>query len=236
VDDLLLLFQPDGPLFTGRVLYNDAKSGERGALTLSTFEKVSFSLVFARLAAEVSVFVEKEEKIGVTVRRTDLNQPAVRLDEETIFLLHADPVAVIRSLRPAPSKIFVRRADPALLSPLRIGFDALAATFGDEVFIRRRGDQVECPCCGLWANIGVSTPDPRLTASLCRSMACGAKLPITLRSDRWASIETSSLLANPDRERFFFPREWNTHGPWITREDLEMKHRDWTTIKKEFVA
>jgi hypothetical protein len=144
-------------------------------------------------------------------------------------------VSFDRSPRKNKAQIFVRRADPASLSPLRIGFDALAATFGDEVFIRRRGDQVECPCCGLWADIHIYALKPH-RVSACRSMACGVKLPIALRSDRWASIETSSLLANPDRERFFFPREWNTHGPWITREDLEMKHRDWTTIKKEFVA
>lgn len=235
MDDLMLLFQPDGPLFTGRVLYNDAKSGERGAIALSTFEKASFSLMLARLAEQVSVFVGRDEKIGVTLRRTDLTQPATRLDEETIFLLHADPVTVIRSLRPAPTKIFVRRTDPASLSPLRIGFDALAATFGDEVFIRRRGDQVECPCCGLWADMHADTLAPR-RVSACRSMACGVKLPITLRSDRWVSLETSSLLASPGRERFFFPREWNTYGPWITREDLETKCRDWTTIKKEFLT
>ncbi len=236
MDDLMLLFQPDGPLFTGCVLYNEAVSGERGAISLTTFEKVSFSLMLARLAEQVTGFLGREEKIGVTIRRTDLKQPAMRLDEETIFLLYADPVTVIRSLRPAPTKIFVRRADPASMSPLRIGFDALAATFGDEVFIRRRGDQVECPGCGCWADISVSTPDAWLPASICRSRACATKLPITLRGDRWASVETSSLLVDPDREKFFFPREWNTHGPWITREDFEAKRRDWITIKQEFSA
>lgn len=234
MDDLMLLYAPSGPLFTGRILYNDAASGERGAVQVTTFENASFALMFARLAEEVSVFVGRDEKIGVTVRRTDLPQPAVRLDEETILLLHADPVAVIRSLRPAPTKVFLRRADPAAASPLRVGFDALAASFGDELYTRRRGNQAECPGCGLWADIGTSTPDPWLTASICRNLACGAKLAITPRNDRWVSIAISSLLANPEREKFFFPREWNKQGPWITREDLETKHRDWTKIKKEF--
>lgn len=226
----MLVFEPDGQLFTGRVLYGD-RGGERGAVTFTTFEKVSFGLMVARLAEHVSVFVEKEEKIGVTVRRSDLSQPPMRLDEGTILMLHADPVAVIRTLSPSPVKVLLRRVDPATLSPLRIGYDALASTFGDELFIRRRGDQVECPCCGRWANIGVSTPNP---ASVCRSMACGAKLPVALRSDRWASLAITSLLVDPDREKFFFPREWNKPGPWVTREDLEKHNRDWSKIKKEF--
>lgn len=230
----MLLFQPDGALVTGRVLFGDAASGEPGAVTLVAFEKAAFSLMFARLAEQVSGFVEREEKIGVTIRRTDLSQPALRLDDETIFLLHADPVTVIRGLQPSPAKVFVRRADPASLSPLRIGFDALAATFGDEVFIRRRGDQVECPCCGRWTDVRTAPEANRPSLSVCRSRACDITLPIVLRGDRWASLTVSSLLAAPGRERFFFPREWNKSGPWITRKDLEVSHRDWTTIKQEF--
>jgi hypothetical protein len=227
VDDLMLVFEPDGPLFTGRVLLGD-RGGERGAVAVSTFEKISFGLMIARLAEQVSTFVEKEEQIGVTLRRTDLAQPAMRLDEETILMLHADPVAVIRTLSPSPVKIVARRPDPATMSPLRIGYDAIASTFGDEVFIRRRGDQVECPCCGRWADV-------KGDSAVCRSMACMARLPVTMRSDRWASLPVPSLLVDEDREKFFFPREWNKPGPWVTREDLEKQYRGWLTIKQEFI-
>lgn len=235
MDDLMLVYRREEQLFTGNVLYGDPQGGERGAVVIASFESVSFGLMFARLSEQITVFVEKDEKIGVTVRRTDLEQPATRFDEETILLLHADPVGVIRSLSPSPTKVFARRVDPATTSPLRVGYDALAATLGDEIYIRRRVDQVECPCCGRWANIGTSTPDPRFNASICRSMACGAKLSITLRNDRWASVSITTLLSNPEREKFFFPREWNKPGPWVTREDLEKQHSDWTQIKKEFV-
>lgn len=234
MDDLMLIFRLDGALVTGRVLFGDPVSGERGAVCVSEFEKVTFALMLARLAEQVSCFGERDEKIGVTMRRSDLSQPAVRLDDETIMRLYVDPVSVIRSMSLAPTKIFLRRQDPSTTSPLRVGYDAIAATFGDEVYIRRRGDQVECPCCGRWANVGHSTPDPSLiTASICRSGACRAKLAITLRSDRWASIAVTSLLANPDREKFFLPRDW-TPSPWVTREDLEKKYRDWTKTKQEF--
>lgn len=236
VDDLTLVYQPDGQLFTGRVLYGDATSGERGAVAISTFEKVSFAIMFARLAEQVSVFAEKDEKIGVVVRRSDLpNQVAFRFDEETVIMLHVDPVSVIRSMSPAPMKVFLRRTDPAATSPLRVGYDAVAATFGDEVYIRRRGDQVECLYCGRWAN----TETQMDTWARCRSAACRGFYPVRFRSDRWASLSVQWLLTagwngEAVAQKFFLPREWNKPGPWVTCEDLEKKHRDWTQIKKEF--
>ena len=242
MDDLMLVYRREEQLFTGNILYGDPQGGERGAVVISSFERVSFGLMFARLSEQITVFVEKDEKIGVTVRRTDLEQPAMRFDEETVLLLHADPVGVIRSLSPSPTKVFARRIDPATTSPLRVGYDALAATLGDEVYIRRRVDQVECPCCGRWADlkVGVTAPRGRVfsvdqLAGVCRSSACMAMFPATLRNDRWVSVRVTALLSDPEAAKFFFPREWNKPGPWVTREDLEKQHRDWTQIKKEFV-
>lgn len=235
MDDLMLIYQPDGPLFTGLILYGDTKSGERGAAPMLAFEKVSFATMIAHLAGQVSEFIASNQKIGATVRRTDLNQPALRFSEETLLLMHSDPVAVIRSMSPAPTKIFLKRVDPATTSPLRVGYDAIAATFGDELCIRRRVDQVECPCCGRWARTGkeIGKCSELGYVLQCLNRSCGVALPITPRSDRWASVRAEELLLQ-DVDRFFFPREWNKPGPWITREDLEKKHKDWLKIKKEF--
>lgn len=231
MDELTLVYQPEDRLFTGRVLYGDAASGERGAATLSTFERVTFATMFARLAEQVSSFVEKGEAIEVAVRRTDLGQPARRLDEKTVFMLHADPVSLIRSLSPSPTRVFAHRADPATTSPLRIGYDAIAATFGDDVYVRRRADQAECPTCGRWTLLReISTGN---TVTHCRSMGCAVRYPVVLRTDRWVSLPVTALLAAVGIDRFFFPREWNNPGPWVTREVLEQKHKDWVAIKKE---
>lgn len=233
MDDLLLVYQPDGALFTGRVLLGNG--GERGAAALDVFEKIPFPLMIAKLAEHVSTFAEKEEKVNVFARRSDLpNQPAFRFDEELVNLMHVDPVSVMRTLSPAPIKVFAKKNDPTASSPLRVGFDAIAATLGTSVYIRRRGDQVECPGCGRWAPIRTGTPDPQLVVSRCLSSACHATLRITCHNDRWASVRVKTLLVDPDRERFFLPREWNNPGPWVTREDLEKKYRDWLTIKEEF--
>lgn len=241
----MLIFRADevvGHLFTGRVLFGDSVCGERGAVCMSSFEKAPFNLVLARLSEQVSEFLERDEKIGVTLRRTDLSQPAVRLDEETVLGLHADPAGTARTFGVSPKKVFVRRADPATASPLRVGYDNIAATLGDNVYVRRRGDQVECPCCGRWAPVMTGVTAPRGLVfyvnqhiACCRSMACGALLPVTMRSDRWASIDTSFLLEHSDTEKFFLPREWNKPGPWVTREDLEKQYKGWLKIKKEFV-
>jgi hypothetical protein len=187
--------------------------------------------MLARLAEQVSCFLEKGEKIGATIRRADLKQAPLRLDDDTIHMLHADPVSVIRSMNPAPYKVLLRRADPSTTSPLRVGYDSIAATLGDEVYLRRRADQAECPICGRWADL---RPVPALVVLLCRSAACGSKFTITAKSDRWVSVAVSLLLKPTDVEKYFLPREWNKSGPWITREDLEKKYQDWLKIKEEF--
>lgn len=234
MDDLILVYRPDGALFTGRVLFGNGGGSERGATSLDDFEKIPFPTMIAKLAEHVSPFVGREEKINVLARRLDLpNQPVFRFDDEMVNLMHADPAAVIRILSPAPIKVFIKK--PAVVgSPLRVGYDALAETLGTSVYIRRRGDQVECPGCGRWAPIRVGTPDPQLIVSCCLSSACKATLRITYRNDRWASVRVKTLLVDPEREKFFLPREWNSPGPWVTREDLEKKYSDWLKIKEEF--
>lgn len=234
VDELQLVYKPEDGLFTGRVLYNDSVSSERGAVVFVAFEKISFPLMLARLAEHAASFLEKDEKIGVTIRREDLPaQPAYRLSEEMVNELYTDPVAFIRAMNPSPTKVFLRRVDPATTSPLRVGYDAIAATLGDEVYCRRRADQVECPCCGRWAKVGRMVTHPESKVLLCKSAACGAKLSITLRSDRWASVLITSLLADQERDKFFLPREWNKPGPWVTRKDLENKYKGWLSLKEE---
>lgn len=227
--DIILNYQADGDLFSGRILYVEAPKSICEALT---FDKLPFATMIARLAAEVSFYLEADEKIGVVLRREDLPQAApYRLDKDTIHLLRADPVTVIRSMRAAPTKVVVRAQDQAASSPFRIGYATLASSFGNSVYIRVRADEVECPCCGRWANLekGVETK------TSCRNLACQAKFKVTLRSDRWANVTVKELLSDTSRERYFLPREWNTNGPWITREALEQKRKDWMQTKKELI-
>ncbi len=102
---------------------------------------------------------------------------------------------------------FISRPDKPR-SLLVVGHDTLAHGFGDRVYIRRRGDKVECPFCGVWR-----------TEKECR---CNTPLTLITETEIWASVLTLSLLTS-NKERLFLPRAWNQGRPWISRDALKEK-------------
>lgn len=219
MDDVVLEYRRDGAGVTsGRVFYRE---GEQESL-VTPFEKRTFPQMMVLFAEAVTLLPEA----GAIMQRND--RPGLqpfRLDKETVQLLRVDPVMVIRSMSfPDNTTVELKKKTSALpVSPIIVGYDAIASTFGDEVYARRRADRLECPCCGVWAALSE-------TESRCRSRACAVVVPVTMRGDRWASVAVPTLLAT-DRDRFFLPRGWNKTQPWVTRDDLEFLYQNWLRIK-----
>lgn len=102
------------------------------------------------------------------------------------------------------------------------GHDALAESFGDAVYCRRRGGLVECPSCGRWEPV-----DEGLGAT--------CLLPFTeVESTSWFTVELAAVLAH-DSEHFFFPRRWNSYRTWITKNALRQQHEQFNKERETYV-
>lgn len=223
MDDIILEYKRVvGSQTSGRVFYREGDV----ELGVEPFENLTFAQMMVRFAEVVVRWPDA----GAVIQRTDREglQP-FRLDKETTQLLRVDPVMVIRNMSSHDNVVVNLRKRPSSLSssPLIVGYEAIAATFGDEVYARMRVDVLECPGCGLWAPIVQDT-------SQCRSKACGLVLPVIQRGDRWGGVQVSALLATTC-DRFFLPRGWNTTAPWVTREHLMALYEKWIETKEKIV-
>jgi hypothetical protein len=115
--------------------------------------------------------------------------------------------------------VVVRDTPPEVRAVVRVraGYDTLADSFGDNVYVRHRADdgKIECPCCGRWmAELDATeTLRCRCTGRIVPAKICGS----------WVEICTVDLTEHPNVQRFYLPRAWNISGPWIKKDDLTKK-------------
>jgi hypothetical protein len=181
-------------------------------------EAVKHLIVWAREHTEAQLFMLRLEQKPEPV--------AVQLEPRLAELLRKDPVAFMQMMDPTmgrPQRLNISmsakvRDDVAIKPhPIPAGHDTLAESFGEELYIRKRGDLYECPIYGRWVpagQIGVWTVGV---------------------NDRWASVSVENLLhsVDPPATRFFFPRAWNKDGPWISREDLQRKYDEFIKEREQ---
>lgn len=225
--DIVLQYKRVDELSSGQIIRRDQSKPVR---VLFEFEKLDFAHMMSRFSSELQEYFEDR----AVVERTDRAglQPMV-MEPEVVRLLREDPVAAIKSMTFGPVIVDARKSKlqdvpSTFFSPpsvIRAGYDALAETFGDELYIRYKDLVAECPCCGRWGVV----KDGVLTCSFPR---CKATFPISVRSKNWAAIQTSTLLESGS-SNFWFPREWNKGRSWISYEELETKYKSFREAMKE---
>jgi hypothetical protein len=233
MDRIVLSYKREENLSTGAVTIEEVGVGPR---ELFEFSKMSFSSMIGLFASHL----QQHPDAGAVILRTDREglQP-YHVNGDLLFMLRTDPVTAIRMLdapevtvRVRDVKELVDISDCIKTVPLPAGADTLAQTFGDEVYIRRRGTggltEVECPCCGHWAR-ALFDETPRGRRIL---VACGgcARFHVSFLGSSWAGVQTSEIL-HLNKDRYFLPREWNANGNWVTHKDLTSLFEQWNQEK-----
>lgn len=182
----------------------DAYSGE---LAGTPFEGLSFASIMSMLSRRVQG-VPDEELPEVRLERTERAglMPAFFTPAQ-VLLLRDDPARLAQELSPPAVTVHVRDAKASEpkgelsvdREPLRAGFDTLADSFGDVVYLSLRDGRVESPYTGRWVPL---------------EEVPGA-VPV---HPEWASIDTEKLLAS-GHPQFFLPRRW-TRLTWVSQGKL----------------
>lgn len=201
------------------------------------FKGIKFNEMMALVSKEVLADLEID---SVVIYRTD--RPGLRpvkLDDRTFALMRSDPAAAIRSMNVDPITVNIGNTptktrslaitDKALpvdvveLSPIPSGYAVLAETFGEQLFLRRQGDKVECPFTGRWVGVLWEVGGYGYIQD-----THGINCRVTAVTEEWFSIQIQTLLES-NEERFFLPRAWNM-DVWIDHKTLALKYED---FKKE---
>jgi hypothetical protein len=238
--DVHLAYRREGDLSTGCVylLGADGDVSERSVFTRVTFGDML--LCAARVLEIATPSTADLTRVRVVLHRTDhAGLVPYALDAATVDLLRHDPLAAIEAMTCAgsPSLATERvRAERAPAPPvLRAGTDALADSFGDCVWVRVRGAQLECPGCGLWGTYAspalVEARGDVLKVVFQCAKRCKARTIIACQA-RWGSVRVDDLLRTA-LPRFYLPRAWNPEGPWISRETLMRTYEEYLVEKEK---
>jgi hypothetical protein len=184
------------------------------------FDAVSFASMLER----VGELLRSAPGSRLVIKREEAPYP-LTLPENIEELLRTDVQAAIKLLTVPPQRVVVAplrtpaRAANELLGTLRYGYDTLADSIGELVYLKcrfSRADrvQVEDPVSGRWEAMTL----------LHMAAHCG-NLPLALGGvlmgdqGRWVAARVTDILAL-DQPRYYLPRRWNESGGWISHETL----------------
>jgi hypothetical protein len=210
------------------------------------FRSLDFKGMFEKLSA-VAKHWEDEESISIAIRRTDREGLTLyRLDPTTVKLIRTDPVAAAAAMSvpdrsPSGEVRKVHEANiPLVIPPLKVGDAVISDAFGDQLYFKVRGHELECPGCGFWG--AYTTPgllnDPDRagssfkTAFVCRKR-CGCERFVVTCNKEWGYVDTTYLLERTKLAAFYFPRAWNGGRPWVTRETLQQMFNQYKQDKEQ---
>lgn len=186
---------------------------------------------FAEMMTHAHRLLADNPSAGLLIRRTDREGllPAM-LEPQLLHLLRTDPVSYIKA-NTIPDRVLdlrgQRRTSKLAESDghvvpkttgLRHGLDILADAFGEMVYTKARAHQggswrYEHPATGRWADL--PTIEHWLGSHATEVHAIDDKHGYLL-----IKVE---LLLKTSAERFYYPRDWNNFGSWITKEQLQTK-------------
>jgi hypothetical protein len=206
-----------------------------------SFVKVPFDRMIAKLSDALRIFDDDAITVGrveVFLERTDREGLLpYKLDMETALLIRNDPVAAVAAMTytTASPSTAMRRAKqrdvPIMPAPVRVGTDVMSDAFGDDIYFRVKGHELECPGCGFWSPF--TTPgllkDPERVGSIFSTIfvcqkKCRARFAIRCW-ERWGTVSVEYLLNETKLDAFYFPRPWNSPKSWVTREELQTKYK-----------
>lgn len=236
-------YQRDGVEMTSSGRFTSSENGrvtEEGAFSQKAWREILKQLahVLERWSAEqaVDIFLARTDRAGLL---------SYRLDDETVKLLRTDPISAFKALEyttSSPSAVVQhvqRDRVPRVQPPVKAGHDALADAFGDVVYFKVRGHELECPGCGYW---GMYTTPGLLnhldragevikTTFMCQKKCCSR---FSLTCDKtWGYVEVKYLLEQTKLDAFFFPRAWNEGRPWVSRESLQKLYSEYKADKEK---
>lgn len=208
---------------------------------LSIFQNLTFNKMICELSEELKA--PRSEPYDVFIQRTD-HEGLVpyKLDQTTVDLIRNEPGAAVVAMtftqvRPSTAIRKAKQRDvPIVIPPVKIGTDVLAEAFGDDVYFRVRGHELECPGCGFWGmyvSPGLLAATKREGQVFKTMFACPKRCKVRFVvtcMERWGSVPVSWLLEKTDLKAFYLPRPWNNGRSWVTREELQAKHNQ---FKKE---
>lgn len=217
-DNVELTYRREGERYVGVISYKslllEAKEGW-------TFEEM--------IMHTYRILVTTPAETGVLIKRTDrAGLLPSQLEPRLLELLRSDPVGYIKANTIAPRTINLRGDKKSALASsekydipktagLRHGLDTLADAFGEELYARAKLQGAswiyEHPSTGRWADL--KTIEHWLGSH-------ATEVHPTSHTKGWLVIEVE-LLLNTQAERFYYPREWNEFGSWITKEQLRAK-------------
>ena len=221
-------------------------TGDVDGTRIVAFNSLEFREMLKVLCRVLS-YAPAEEEVEVHLQRTDRDGLLpYKLDAVTVTLLRTDPVAGIQALEypsPSPSTTVQRVREERSPSPpplVTAGRAVLADAFGDVIYFKVRGPELECPGCGFWGRYTLpevlSDPD-RVGAEYKTIFACSRKCRRRFHvscAKEWGYVDVDYLLKNTDLQAFYFPRGWNQGHLWVSREALQKKFEEFTAEKAGF--
>jgi predicted RNA-binding Zn-ribbon protein involved in translation (DUF1610 family) len=128
---------------------------------------------------------------------------------------------------------------PVPPAPIRAGHATLADAFGEVIYFRVRGHELECPGCGFWGMFTspglLKDPDragTRFKTAFVCPKKCGERFIVSCE-DSWGYVHVEDLLKSSKLNAFYFPRTWNEGRPWVTRESLQQKYNEYKAEKEK---
>lgn len=236
--DLLILFyhrDPNWETYSGSVRAHPAGKPDESVVK-EIFTGDTFEGVLARAAR----FLEGQPQARMQLRRDDAPAAAPLtvsgFDVEAMQrefrvgprCYHSDREGPLRQAAPTAPSDEAPSVALCEVPPVPAGLATIAEAFGEEVYVRLREEEIECPGCGFWTlytTRGLRLHPERagahwVTAFRC-TKRCRARFVVTCYSDAWASVRVRDLLAQAPVGSFYLPRGWNQPGgPWIAKDAL----------------
>lgn len=185
-------------------------------------------LDFAQMMAKTSSLLNQHKDAQLLVQRTDrAGMLPIQLEPKLRDLLRDDPAAYIKASSIAPRVIDLRSERTSALATkretprhggLRNGLNTLADAFGEVVYAKAKkwaGGvwRYEHPATGRWSDL------PTIEYWL---QSHDTEVQLLDDQGGWLLLAVEQLL-KANAERYYFPREWNEFGSWITKEQLRQK-------------
>lgn len=229
--DIVLQYRRVGETYTGTIGIPDEHYASAmgidaaDANELPDHRIVFDSLNFREMMLEVYRWLQLVPTAGLLIQR--MERPGlmpVQLAPDMLELLREDPVRYIEMHSIPPRTIDLRtgtkrlsalaageRSDIPKTTGLRAGVDTMAAAFGETIYLKMRDKLVEHPATGRWVSF-------REIEQFLGSHNAEIVFPGERRTG-WITVPLKELLATTTA-KFYLPREWNTYGSWITKEQL----------------
>jgi len=212
----------DKHLYTGKLSVAEGPNEQSQDFLGFDFVKMMTTLSRAlRAYPDARVLLLRTERPGLL---------PIPLEEEMRCMLRDDPVRAISIMDFQPGSV-VRPEDSRAATSTTLPVEL----FGPKIYLRMKSGTIEDPLTGRWGTLAYFTssaewairgPENR-TDLWVRVKLTGQAEGLTadtaaklLPACEWAEVDVEQLL-RLKYSRYFLPRQWNDHGAWISKDQLQ---------------